>query len=72
MTTKIPCPSLPFTYVWPIVSKEGGLPGPDRYDSFKAAKGVYVNEFVMLSSGTTKLLSILMLVIPLRRRCIIL
>jgi hypothetical protein len=40
------------SYVWPIVSKEGGLPGPDRYDSFKAAKGVYVNEFVMLS-GTS-------------------
>jgi hypothetical protein len=44
-------PAVP--YVWPIVSKEGGLPGPDRYDSFKPAEGLYVNELVLLSSGTT-------------------
>jgi hypothetical protein len=42
-------PAVP--YARPIVSKEGGLPGPDRYDSFKAAKDVYVNELVMLTSG---------------------
>jgi hypothetical protein len=40
-------------YVWPIVSKAGGLPGPDRYDSFKAVRVFYVNELVMLTSGVS-------------------
>jgi hypothetical protein len=38
----------------------------------KQPKGVYVNEFVVVAVLATKLLSILMLVTLLRRRCIIL